>query len=147
MDPWTISFTEQDLEGLQLPHDDALVIEIDIDHISVRRILVDQRSFVDVLYYSAYMALGRMRDELSPSNTPLVGFSGLPVYPLGSITLPVWAGSIRLEIKFTVVDSPSPYNAILGRRWLHAMKAIIYTLPQCVHFIRTYGCQETIRGN
>lgn len=118
--PYTISFSEQDLDRLQLPHDDALVIEISIDHVEVWRILVDQGSSADVLYHSAYKAIGRTRDELTPSGTPLVGFSGFPVYPLGSITLPVWAGLVRLKIEFTVVDSPSPYNAILGRGWLHA---------------------------
>lgn len=146
-DPHQISFTELDLEGLQLPHEDALVVELGIDDLDVRRILIDQGSSADVLYYSAFKALGRTRSELTPMATPLVGFAGHPVYPLGSITLPVVAGSMHLEIDFTVVDSPSPYNAILGRGWLHAMRAIASTLHQCVRFIGTSGKQETVRGD
>jgi len=54
---------------------------------------------------------------------------------------------MRLEIEFTVVDSPSPYNGILGRGWLHAMGAVASTLHQCVRFIGASGKQETVRGN
>jgi len=41
VEPYTISFSERDLDGLQFPHDDALVLEISIDDVDVRRILVD----------------------------------------------------------------------------------------------------------
>jgi ribonuclease HI len=146
-DPWAITFTERDLEGLELPHDDALVIELSVDDLTVRRILVDQGSSADVLYYPAFKALGRSRDELVPTDIPLVGFTGNPVYPLGTITLPVWAKSVRLDVEFTVVDTHGPYNAILGRGWLHGMKAIASTLHQCVRFIGANGRQETIWGD
>lgn len=85
---------------------------------------------MNILYYSAFKAIGRTRDELTPSDISLV-----------------WAGSVRSEVEFTVVDSPNPYNAILGRGWLHGMKAIALTLHQCIRFIGTSKRQETIRGN
>ncbi|KAH7859241.1 hypothetical protein Vadar_033546 [Vaccinium darrowii] len=46
-DSYTILFTEQDLDGLQLPHEDALVVEVEIDDTDVRRILIDQGSSAD----------------------------------------------------------------------------------------------------
>ncbi|KAF7146217.1 hypothetical protein RHSIM_Rhsim04G0229300 [Rhododendron simsii] len=144
---WAITFTEKDMEGLSLPHSDALVLLIPVGRKMVRRVLVDQGSSAEILYYSAFKALGFSRDQLSPVDAPLVGFIGTPVYPLGRIVLPVLAGSMQLDVEFIVVSSPSPYNAILGRNWLHGMKAVASTCHQCVRFIGKLGQQETIRGD
>ncbi|KAG5541026.1 hypothetical protein RHGRI_021048 [Rhododendron griersonianum] len=144
---WEITFTEQDLEGLSLPHNDALVLSIPFQRKMVRRVLVDQGSSAEILYYSAFQALGLSKDCLLPVDAPLVGFSGIPIYPLGKIVLPVYAGSVQLDVEFIVVNSPSPYNAILGRNWLHGMRAVASTLHQCVRFIGESGRQETIRGD
>ncbi|KAG5528675.1 hypothetical protein RHGRI_029373 [Rhododendron griersonianum] len=144
---WEITFTEQDLEGLSLPHNDALVLSIPFQRKMVHRVLVDQGSSAEILYYSAFQALGLSKDCLLPVDAPLVGFSGIPIYPLGKIVLPVYAGSVQLDVEFIVVNSPSPYNAILGRNWLHGMRAVASTLHQCVRFIGESGRQETIRGD
>ena len=47
---------------------------------------------------------------------------------------------------FIVVNSFSPYTAILGRPWIHAMGAIPSTLHMKVKF-RTKQGVATIRGN
>ncbi|KAG5530153.1 hypothetical protein RHGRI_030503 [Rhododendron griersonianum] len=143
---WEITFTEQDLEGLFLPHNDALVLSIPFHRKMVRRVLVDQGSSADILFYSAFKALGLSKDQLTSVEAPLIGFTGIPVYPLGKIVLPVYAGSVKLDVEFIVVSSSSPYNAILGRNWLHGMRAVASTLHQCVRFIGESGRQETIRG-
>ncbi|KAF7138339.1 hypothetical protein RHSIM_Rhsim07G0161900 [Rhododendron simsii] len=144
---WEITFTDWDMEGLPLPHNDALVLSIPFQRKMVRRVLVDQGSSTEILYYSAFKALDLSRDQLSPVDTPLVGFTGISVYPLGKIVLSVFAGSVQLDVEFIVVNSPSPYIAILGRNWLHGMKAVWPTLYQCVRFIGESRRQETIRGN
>ena len=47
---------------------------------------------------------------------------------------------------FIVVDSFSPYTAILGRSWIHAMGAIPLTLHMKVKFRMEQGV-ATVRGN
>lgn len=113
----------------------------------VRRVLVDQESSAEILYYMAFKAVGFTKDHLSPVGAPLVGYSGIPVYPVGKIVLPVFADSVRLDVEFIVVNSPSPYNVILGCNWMHGMKAVASTLHQCVRFIGESGLQETIKGD
>ena len=49
-----ISFTSDDMEGLYLPHDDALVVSAVIANFNVRRILIDNGSLVDILFISAF---------------------------------------------------------------------------------------------
>lgn len=51
VDDPTISFIEEDAWRLHHPHDDALVINLSIADFNTRRILVDNGSSVDILYY------------------------------------------------------------------------------------------------
>ncbi|XP_058202943.1 uncharacterized protein LOC131317404 [Rhododendron vialii] len=144
---WEIMFTEQDMEGVSFPHNDALVLSIPFQWKMVRRVLIDQGSSVEILYYSAFKALVLTQYQLTPVNAPLVGFTGIPIYQIGKIVLPVYVSSMQLNVEFIVVNLLSPYNAIMGRNWLHGMKAIASTLYQCVRFISESGQQETIRGD
>ena len=60
------------------------------------------------------------RDQLRPVYSPLVGFGGMKVQPVGTITLPVVVGAypqqVTRNVNFLVVDCSSSYNAIIGRR-------------------------------
>ena len=62
--------------------------------------------------------------------------------PLGKTVLPVLAGPINLQTEFIVVRASSPYNAIMGRDWLHRMKAIPSTLHQKLRFPTADGVME-----
>ncbi len=59
--------------------------------------------------------------------------------PLGKIVLPVLAGLINLQTEFIVVKASSPYNAIMGRDWLHRMREIPSTLHQKLRFLTKDG--------
>ena len=58
------------------------------------------------------------KEQLAPTNAPLVSFGGTKVYPLGIVTLSVMVGDypqqITRDITFIVVDCSFTYNAILG---------------------------------
>ena len=45
-------------------------------------------------------------------------------------------------IEFLVVDIDSPYQAILGRGWLHAMKAVPSTYHQKLKYVTERGVME-----
>ncbi|XP_058192044.1 uncharacterized protein LOC131309421 [Rhododendron vialii] len=143
----TITFSSDDLKGVQLPHADALVVTIAIEKSTVQRVLIDQGSSADVMFFSTYQSLGLSPAQLRTASAPLVSFMGAPVWPLGLTTLPVRAGSRILEIEFVVVASPSPYNVILGRTWLHEMQAVASTYHQVVKFVGWNGRQESLRGD
>ena len=49
-----IGFTEEDARRLHHPHDDALVVSIQVGDYNTHRVLVDNRSSADILYYSAF---------------------------------------------------------------------------------------------
>ncbi|XP_028088139.1 uncharacterized protein LOC114288747 [Camellia sinensis] len=55
----TVSFTGKDLEGIQHPHTDALIITVGIGkRFDVKQVLVDQGSAADILYYDLFRKLG-----------------------------------------------------------------------------------------
>ncbi|XP_058211443.1 uncharacterized protein LOC131323607 [Rhododendron vialii] len=144
---WSITFTKQDLQRIQTPYNDALVVMVQISTHSVKRVLVDQGSSAEVLYLSLFKELKIPESCLLPAEVPLIGFSGTPVWPLGRITLPVVTGSVASNLEFIVVDALSPYNAILDRNWLHSIKFGTSTYHQVVRYIGAHGRQEDLLGD
>ena len=114
----TIEFSEDDTRRLHHPHDNALVVSLQIEDYNMHWVLVDNGSSVDILYYLAFQQMRIDREWLTPTNAPLVGFGGTRVFPLGAITLTARAGDyprqIIKEVMFLVVDCSSTYNAIIG---------------------------------
>jgi hypothetical protein len=113
-----LSFSEEDARGVVMPHDDALVVTLTVANHGIHQILVDNGSSADILYWPAFQQMGIDRDRIKPFGSPLVGFGGEVVYPLGIIPLPVTAGTAsRLStvmVDFLVIDRTSAYNAIVG---------------------------------
>jgi len=87
-----IGFTEEDARSLHHPHDDVLVVSIRVGDYNTHRVLVDNGSFADILYYSAFQQMRIERERLVPTNAPLIGFGGMRVYPLDAVTLLVIVG-------------------------------------------------------
>ena len=87
-----IRFLEEDARRLHHPHDDALVVNIQIEDYNMHRVLVDNESSANILYYPTFQHMGIGRERLIPTNAPLVGFGGTRVLPLGTITLSVVVG-------------------------------------------------------
>ena len=93
MDDPAITFTDEDAGRIHYPHDDAIVITLLIADYTTRRVLVDNGSSADILYYLAFQQMKLGRDQLRLVCSPLVGFRGMIVQPVGTITLPVVVGS------------------------------------------------------
>ena len=87
-----IGFTEEDARRLHHPHDVALVVSIRVGDYNTHRVLVDNGSSADILYYPAFQQMRIEKERLILTNATLVGFGGTRVYPLGEITLPMTIG-------------------------------------------------------
>lgn len=130
-----ITFSEADFEGTSQPHEDALVVTSQIG----KRVMVDQGSEVEIIYPDLYKGLRLKSEDLSRYDTPLVGFDGKIVTPKGQIKLLVVIEGMEVEVNFIVVNAFSPYTAILGRPWIHAMGAVPLTLLQKIKFLTKDG--------
>nr|CAN61391.1 hypothetical protein VITISV_014768 [Vitis vinifera] len=121
------------------PHLDALILSLEIGDFDVRRILVDPSSSADLVQASVVSHMGHSLAGLENPGRILSGFNGSSTTSLGDIVLPVQAGPVTLNVQFSVVQELSPFNIILGRAWLHYMKAIPSTYHQMVSFLTNEG--------
>ena len=111
----TLSFSNKDKIRTIQPHDDALVVTLRIGDYDVKRVLVDQASGAKIMYPNLYKGLNLKPEDLTTYDSPLVSVDGKVVIPRVQIRLPVQASSKVVEVDFIVVDTYSPYTAIVAR--------------------------------
>ena len=107
---------------------------------------MDQGSAIEIMYPDLYKGLNLKSGDLTAYESPLVSFEGKTVIPKGQIRLPIQTDSKIVEVDFIVVDSYSPYIAIVARPWLHTLGAISSTLHQKVKY-PSEGLVKEILGN
>ena len=73
IDNHVIGFTK-DVRHLHHPHNDVLVVSIQVRDYNTHRVLVDNGSSVDILYYPTFQQIRIDRERLIPVNVPLIGF-------------------------------------------------------------------------
>ncbi|GAA0149043.1 hypothetical protein LIER_08315 [Lithospermum erythrorhizon] len=115
-----ISFSDKELVGLELPHDDPL---------------------------RAYDKLGLSRKHLNLVATPLTGVTGHSIHPVGIAELDVIAGNgsrmVTVRAFYTVVDITDPsYNGLIGQPLLTALRAIVSPLHLKMKFPTPGGVRE-----
>ena len=97
--------------------------------------MVDGGNTAEVMYPDFYKGLGLKSEDLAPYNSPLITFDGKLVVSKGMIRLPVQTGPETVEVNFIVVDTYSPYTAIVSRPWLHTLGAVASSLHQKLKFL------------
>ncbi|XP_074305962.1 uncharacterized protein LOC141641191 [Silene latifolia] len=76
-------------------------------------------------------------------STMLMRFSGETKNTLGEIYLPTYVEGVSSYERFGVLDCLSSNNAILGRPWIHNVRAIPSTYHQCVKITTIKGEQKS----
>ena len=75
--------------------------------------MVDGGSTAEVMYPDLYEGLNLKPEDLMPYNSPLMSFDRKLVIPKGMIRLPIQTGPEIVEVNFIVMDTYSPYTAIV----------------------------------
>ena len=109
-------------------------------------VLVDPGSATDLLHLSAFQQMKVPLYCLSSIGRVLFGFNGATALTVGNIVLSVKAGPVTQQVLFSVVEDLGPYNAIVGRAWLHTMKAIPSTYHQTISYLTPSG-QVDLQGS
>ncbi|XP_027102845.2 uncharacterized protein [Coffea arabica] len=110
---------------------ETLVIEVLTNNYIVKKVYIDPGSSVDVKYLRTFERLKLAKEHMTPVRTPLVGFGGHIVHPERMVTLTV---TVRrhsrcrtIPVNFVIVKVDSPYNLLLGRPALNALRAVYST--------------------
>ncbi|XP_028051435.1 uncharacterized protein LOC114256046 [Camellia sinensis] len=116
-----INFDDTDLDRVTLSHVDALIIELHVNRFTVERVLIDQGSTSEIMYYKTSIKLDFTDLDLLLADYPLFDFNANLEYLLGKIALSVRVDTKSVNVEFLVVKLPLPYNLIMWRTWLYAM--------------------------
>ncbi|XP_042426235.1 uncharacterized protein LOC122014118 [Zingiber officinale] len=120
--------------GLELPHDDALIIKAVIANSRVARVFIDTDNSINVLFRTAFEEMQIDVSELQPVVTSLYGFTGNEIKPMGQIKLAISLGTKpnnkwRVRIDFRDLNRASPKDC--------------YPLPRIDQMVdSTTGCER-----
>nr|XP_016488828.1 PREDICTED: uncharacterized protein LOC107808773 [Nicotiana tabacum] len=138
-----ITFTEEDDDGLLLPHNDALVISFNVLDFKIKRMLVDTGSSANIIQWRV-LEQAKLTGNIVPTTKLLAGFNLTSVTTRGEILLPTHAEGVTQTTLFEVVDGDMGYNIILGRPWIHEIKVVPLTYHQLLKFPTLEGIKQII---
>ena len=126
-----LTFMKDDLRDI-VPHDnDPVVVLVVTAGRKVHRVLVDQGSSADVMFWSTFKKLQLSSDQLRPYTGCLYGFSGDQVEVRGYLELRTTftdgTASRTESIRYLVVNAESAYNILLGRPALNRLRGVSST--------------------
>jgi hypothetical protein len=100
-----------------------------IANMRLHHVLIDGGAGLNVISHAAFKQLQISGSHLGPSR-PFSGVGPQPVYPLGSIALPITFGTQEnfrtKNVVFDVAEVNLPFNAIIGRPALYRFMAIAH---------------------
>jgi hypothetical protein len=150
-----ITFSQQDLQLKDYPHNDAMVISFVIKGFLVHNVLVNTSSATNIVLAKAFRQMQEQDDKIHDATHPLCGFVGRQIVALRKITMPITFGYVQNtrteQVVFDIVDMDYPYNAIISRGTLNAFKAILHPTYLCMKIpsdqgpIVVHGSQEAAR--
>ena len=68
----SITFTEEDAQRIQFPHNDMIVVILNIADYDVYRILIKNESSTNILFYDAFSKISIPDNKMGPISSPLV---------------------------------------------------------------------------
>jgi hypothetical protein len=106
----SITFSQEDLQLKDYPHNDAMVISCVIKGFLVHNVLVDMGSAADIIFAKAFRQMQEQDDKIHDATHPLCGFGGKQIVALGKITMLITFGYVdntRTEqVVFDIVVTP-----------------------------------------
>jgi hypothetical protein len=126
-----ITFSQEDLQLKDYPHNDAMVISCVIKRFLVHNVLMDTCSAADIIFAKAFRQMQEPEDKIHDATHPLCGFGGRQIVALGKITMPVTFGYVHnirtKQVIFDIVE------------WsIHTMKSLVEgrLMPSKQYFIQ-----------
>ncbi|KAK3014778.1 hypothetical protein RJ639_009176 [Escallonia herrerae] len=112
--------SHDDVGDVKTPHDDPLVITLKVGNFDVKRVLVDNGSSTEVLFYSGFKKMNIQTNHFQKMDTPMYGFSNHPV----------------------IIEGPFSIQGHTWRPALNLLKAIVSTYRLKIKFPMEHGAKE-----
>ena len=106
----------------------ALHITTKVKDCILPKVLIDNRSSLNVMPLSTLMRLPVERSYMKYSKTVVRAFDGTRREVTGEIEIELQIGPCTFTVEFQVMDISPSYNCLLGRPWIHIARAVPSTL-------------------
>jgi len=121
-----------------------MVITVEIENLTVMKMLIDQGSSVDILYWSTFKKLQILKSEIQTRDDQIVGFSGERFDTRGYINLYTKFGegrvhNIMIKIRYLLVEANTSYNVLLDKPSLNQLRGIVSTPHLVIKFPSSSG--------
>ena len=130
-----ISFREEELPIEGMTHNHALYITVKCRDKFVARVLIDNGSRLNIFQLSTLTQLNHDVGKIRQSCMNVRTFDGSQRQTMGEVDLCIQMGPAEFETEFQVMGISTSYNMLLGRPWIHAVRAVPSTLHQILKFI------------
>ncbi|RDX57864.1 hypothetical protein CR513_62866, partial [Mucuna pruriens] len=134
----TITFSERDMRYEPPRQDELMVISVMTTEYKVERVLIDQGSSANILYWSTYKRLRLWLTNLEVCVGKLYCFVGEQVAIKGVIELETMFGEHNhahtIPVLYTIIDVEASYNIIMGRPTLNKLGVVVSTLHLCTKY-------------
>ena len=130
-----IAFTDDEIPSGGLKNTKALYITIDCKGYTLPRALLDNGSSVNMIPIATLSRLLVDLSHMRKTHLVVRAFDGTRNKVIGNMELPIQIGPCIFNIDFQVMDINPSYNCLLGRPWIHMVKAVPSTLHQKVKFM------------
>nr|XP_023914755.1 uncharacterized protein LOC112026305 [Quercus suber] len=127
-----ITFSDEDMEVGYLDHRRPLYLAASINHIPIKRALIDTGASVNLIPLSILQVTGISDRKIQGCPMEVTRFGGRGEYTAGHIQLWLKVGPIASLARFHVVKMEVSYHVLLGRPWLHKHRLVPSTYHQCV---------------
>jgi len=145
-----LCFTSSNLEDVVPHEDDPLVIFVVTVGRKVHKVLIDQGSSADVMFWGTFTSLQLSPDQLRPYDGCLVGFVRDQVEIRGYIELRMtFSDDIvtrTITIRYIVINASSAYNLLLGRPSLNRLGVVASTAHMKMKLPTSEGGMITINS-
>ncbi|XXG53393.1 hypothetical protein AAC387_Pa03g1488 [Persea americana] len=135
----TIAFNKEDLLLSETKHNRPLYFTGYIKEMPIHRVQIDPGSALNLISTSALEELGIPPSKLRHTSVSIFGYDGSTQRPIGEIRFRLQIGDLISEVTVYAIKSPSCYNILLGRPWIHENGVVPSTLHQCIKFVGDDG--------
>ncbi|XP_070053980.1 uncharacterized protein [Nicotiana tomentosiformis] len=113
-------FDDEDMDGLMIPDNNALVISLLVHDTNVKRVLIDQDRSVNIILLRVVNEM-KVNDKIIPKAWSLSGFDNLSIVTKREAMLATFEEGVIKDTKFQVIDADMTYNIILYYfAWSHS---------------------------
>ncbi|XXG59260.1 hypothetical protein AAC387_Pa04g1371 [Persea americana] len=135
----TITFNKEDLLLGETKHNRPLYFMGYIKEMTIHRVQIDPGSALNLISATALEELGIPPCKLSHTSVSIFGYDGSAQRSIGKIKFRLQIGDLISEVTMYAIKTPSCYNILLRRPWIHENGIVHSTLHQCIKFVGDDG--------